>query len=57
MQAKAEGVQEGVRVLSERLRKEVLARQPALFQEVTALKAAEATMQVWVPQGTTFIPL
>lgn len=50
VQAKAEGVQEGVRVLTERLRKEVLARQPALYQEVTALKAAEATMQVCLPK-------
>eukprot|EP00884_Botryococcus_braunii_P012366 jgi/Botrbrau1/2112/Bobra.0093s0019.1 len=44
-QAKAEGVQEGVRVLTERLRKEVLSRQPDLMQEVAALKAAETTMQ------------
>jgi hypothetical protein len=49
IQVKAEQVQEGVRVLGERLRAEVVARQPQLMDQVAALKGAETAMQVAKP--------
>ena len=46
VQAKAEELQEGVRLLNERVRGVVIARQDALLQQLGSLEDAEGAMQV-----------